>query len=188
MAHLACLPRRQTRSEVRWITDLSERLCCADCVEEVRREVNRKSRGRGLAIGDKARCLKLLWTKPVAGSAWPACGGFGRWRQGGIRRAHRLARAVAADQASEYASNARTASRSSFVRAVRWHKPQWLQCRAPYHEHLRGGSAGSCGRARWDSTAASAHSHRSPACWRDSASCRCHRQKGAAVGKSFGAA
>src|SRR6516165_7828807 len=62
------------------------------------------------------------------------------------------------------------------------------KCRAPDRERLRGSSAGSCGRARSDSIAASANSHRSPACWRDSASCRSHRQKGAAVDRFFGAA
>jgi|SRR5947207_2911849 len=39
-----------------------------------------------------------------------------------------------------------------------------------------------------DSTAVSRNKTRNPACWRDSASCRPHRQEGAALDRFFGAA
>jgi hypothetical protein len=74
-----------------------ERREWADCVEEVGSSSRVGTLGRGSAVP--------LKRGPAAGSgsAWRACGGFGRWRRGGTRPWHHLGPAGAGGPASGYA-------------------------------------------------------------------------------------
>ena len=74
-----------------------ERRGWADCVEEVGSSSRVATLGRVSALP--------LKRAPVAGSgsAWRACGGFGRWRRGGTRPWHHSGPAGAGGPASGYA-------------------------------------------------------------------------------------
>src|SRR5580658_6054075 len=74
-------------------------LLLPDTVEEVWFEVIAVARIGGGGHAGERRRLRSRRSALALGSAWRACGGFGRWRRGGTRRGRRWACVIAADRA-----------------------------------------------------------------------------------------